>query len=63
MGERMGVPDPPGIVAETIARATTALERVASRLPEDFPAALPEAVDAGVKAALRRIGSEPDVRA
>lgn len=62
MGEQLGFTD-----AEWLERLPTAvvaaLERVAQRLPGDFPGLLFESVAEGVRQAARRLAGEPDRRA
>jgi serine/threonine-protein kinase HipA len=63
MAEQLGLPDGAGpIITDLIERTPRALDALAKRLPETFPAELFDSVSAGVLAAVKRLAREPDRR-
>lgn len=63
MAERLGLSDgAEPIINGLVERAPEALHAVASRLPQGFPSELFDSVSAGVMAAAKRLGREPDRR-
>lgn len=62
MGKRLGLPDVDAIIENLAGRVPGALDRVAARLPRNFPARLFEPVANGVRGAARRLASEPPQR-
>jgi len=63
MAESLGLADSiASIITDLIERTPVALDALASRLPQDFPAALFDSVRAGVTEAVKRLAREPDRR-
>lgn len=62
MGKRLGLPDVDAIIDSLIERVPAALDRVAARLPPDFPARLFAPIDSGVRGAARRLAAEASRR-
>ncbi|WP_329742966.1 type II toxin-antitoxin system HipA family toxin [Dyella sp. A6] len=62
MGSALGLPEVPALIDAVLGKMPAVLDGVASRLPDGFPIAVFEAVSAGMAAAARRLGSEPDKR-
>ncbi len=63
MAESLGLGDRiPAIIEAIIERTPHALDALAKRLPDDFPAALFDSVAMGMTAAVKRLAGEPDRR-
>jgi serine/threonine-protein kinase HipA len=63
MAESLGLGDrATAMIEDLVERTPRALDALAKRLPEDFPAALFDNVSAGVTAAVKRLAREPDRR-
>ena len=62
MGVALGLPDVSTQIVELVHWTPTVLDDVASRLPEDFPSAVFEAIRKGMLDAAKRLGGEPDKR-
>lgn len=63
MAESLGLGDrATAMIEDLVERIPRALDALAKRLPEDFPAALFDSVSAGVTAAVKRLAREPDRR-
>ena len=61
MAERLGLANgAEPIIADLIERTPRALDALAKRLPEAFPAVLFDSVSAGMMAAVKRLAREPD---
>lgn len=63
MGGQLGLPDVGEMLESLPATVLAAIDRVAQRLPEDFPEPLFDGVARGVRQAARRLAGEPDRRA
>jgi serine/threonine-protein kinase HipA len=63
MGEQLGLPNVGELLESLPATVLAAIDRVAQRLPEDFPEPLFDAVARGIRQAARRLAGEPDRRA
>lgn len=62
MGKALGLPDASALIGELAHRTSAVLDDVGSRLPEDFPMTVYEAIRNGMLDAARRLGGEPDER-
>jgi serine/threonine-protein kinase HipA len=63
MGGQLGLPNVGELLESLPATVLAAIDRVAQRLPEDFPEPLFDAVARGIRQAARRLAGEPDRRA
>jgi len=56
--KRCGVPDMPALLAELVETTPAVLDRVATSLPKKFPAAVAEAILAGVRRSAKQLATE-----
>jgi hypothetical protein len=63
MGGQLGLPDVGEMLESLPATVLAAIDRVAQRLPGDFPEPLFDGVAKGIRQAARRLAGEPDRRA
>ncbi|HET9033888.1 MAG TPA: type II toxin-antitoxin system HipA family toxin [Dokdonella sp.] len=62
MGAALGLPDVPALIETMIKQTPFVLDEIASRLPDEFPADVFDAIHAGMTTAIERLISEPDKR-
>jgi serine/threonine-protein kinase HipA len=62
MGTALGLPDVSALIDTMIKQTPSAMNEIASRLPDAFPADVFDAIHAGMTAAMERLKSEPDKR-
>ena len=62
MAGSLGLPDAPALIAQVTDQTPGVLERVAGRLPANFPEAVFSAISEGMRKAARRLAAEPDRR-
>jgi serine/threonine-protein kinase HipA len=62
MGTALGLPNVSTIIDAIVQQVPAALATMAARLPEKFPAAIFDAISAGMTKAAERLGAEPDKR-
>lgn len=62
MGEKLGLPEVPMLIEEMTQRTPAVVERIATKLPEGFPASIFKAIRDGMLRAAKRLGAEPDRR-
>jgi len=57
-GKRCGVPDMPALLAELVETTPAVLDRVAAKIPKKFPAAMADAILAGVRRSAKQLAAE-----